>query len=81
MYVQYDLNLLMLPILGLVLVIVKARILSPQAAIYIPIAFCIPMALMGLKPFGFLIPYLVMLVLVVGLWFPVKLLFTSRKMA
>jgi hypothetical protein len=77
----HDLSLLMLPILGLVLAIVKARILSPHAARYIPIAFCVPMALIYLIPFGFLIPYLVMAFLVVGLWFPVKLLFTSRKMA
>jgi len=65
-----DLSLLMLPILGLVLAIVKARTLSPQTARYIPIAFCVPMALMDLKLFGFLIPYVVMLILAFFLWFP-----------
>jgi hypothetical protein len=64
----------MLPILGLVLAIVKARTLSPQAARYIPIAFCVPMALMDLKLVGFLIPYVVMVVLVAGLWFPDRIL-------
>ncbi len=76
----HDLSLLMLPILGLVLAIVKARTLSPQVARYIPIAFCVPMALMDFISFGFLIPYLVMALLVLGLWFPGKLLFMSRKM-
>jgi hypothetical protein len=67
----HDLSLLILPILGLVLAIVKARTLSPQAARYIPIAFCVPMALMDLKLFGFfLIPYVAMVVLALFLWFP-----------
>jgi hypothetical protein len=65
-----DLSLLILPILGLVLAIVKARTLSLQTARYIPITFCVPMALMDLKLFGFLIPYVIMVVLALFLWFP-----------
>ena len=77
----HELTLLLLPILGFAIILVEAGILRPERSMYLPVAFSLLLLLGDISPARFVIPYLVMAFLVVGLWFPVKLLFTSRKMA
>jgi hypothetical protein len=77
----HDLALLLLPILGFAIILVEAGVLRPERSMYLPVAFSLLLLLGDISPARFVIPYLVMAFLVVGLWFPVKLLFTSRKMA
>ena len=77
----HDLALLLLPILGFAIILVEAGVLRPEKSMYLPVAFSLLLLLGDISPARFVIPYLVMAFLVVGLWFPVKLLFTSRKMA
>jgi len=77
----HDLALLLLPILGFAIILVEAGILRPEKSMYLPVSFSLLLLLGDISPARFVIPYLVMAFLVVGLWFPVKLLFTSRKMA
>ena len=81
-YLHYhELPLLLLPILGLAILLVEAGVLRPERSMYLPVAFSLLLLLGDISPARFVIPYLVMAFLVVGLWFPVKLLFTSRKTA
>jgi len=75
------LTLLLLPILGFAIILVEAGVLRPEKSMYLPVAFSLLLLLGDISPARFVIPYLVMAFLVVGLWFPVKLLITSRKMA
>jgi len=77
----HDLALLLLPILGFAIILVEAGVLRPERSMYLPVAFSLLLLLGDISPARFVIPYLVMAFLVVGLWFPVKLLFMSRKMA
>jgi hypothetical protein len=77
----HDLTLLLLPILGLAILLVEAGVLRHEKSMYLPVAFSLLLLLGDISPARFVIPYLVMAFLVVGLWFTVKLLFTSRKMA
>ena len=77
----HDLALLLLPILGFAIILVEAGVLRPEKSMYLPVVFSLLLLLGDISPARFVIPYLVMAFLVVGLWFPVKLLFTSRKMA
>ena len=77
----HDLTLLLLPILGFAIILVEAGVLRPEKSMYLPVVFSLLLLLGDISPARFVIPYLVMAFLVVGLWFPVKLLFTSRKMA
>jgi len=77
----HDLALLLLPILGFAIILVEAGVLRPERSMYLPVAFSLLLLLGDISPARFVIPYLVMAFLVVGLWFPGKLLFTSRRMA
>ncbi|MCJ7584059.1 MAG: DUF2029 domain-containing protein, partial [Anaerolineales bacterium] len=77
----HDLALLLLPILGFAIILVEAGVLRHEKSMYLPVAFSLLLLLGDISPARFVSPYLVMAFLVVGLWFPVKLLFTSRKMA
>jgi hypothetical protein len=77
----HELTLLLLPILGLAIILVEAGVLRPEKSMYLPVAFSLLLLLGDISPARFVIPYLVMAFLVVGLWFSGKLMFTSRKMA
>lgn len=67
----HELTLLLLPILGLAIILVEAGVLRPEKSMYLPVAFSLLLLLGDISPARFVIPYLVMAFLVVGLWFPV----------
>jgi len=67
----HDLALLLLPILGFAIILVEAGVLRPEKSMYLPITFSILLLLGDISPARFIIPYLIMAFLVIGLWFPI----------
>jgi hypothetical protein len=74
-------TLLLLPVLGFTIILVEVGVLRPEKSMYLPVAFSFLLLLGDISPARLVIPYLIMAFLVMGLWFPVKLPFMSRKMA
>jgi len=68
----HELTLLLLPILGFAIILVEAGILRPEKSMYLPVAFSILLLLGDISYARFVVPYLVMAILVGGLWLPAK---------
>jgi hypothetical protein len=67
----HELTLLLLPILGFAIILVEAGVLRQEKSMYLPAAFSLLLLLGDISPARFIITYLVMAFLVVGLLLPI----------